>query len=738
MEFVNRTPFSIAPMPGRLNFPNHSLTFVIKGTFDLVPGEVAAPAEEQLFPTGDQCYDEDDEQTGSLYYDSDFAFRKPAADVLAVGTAHAPGGEPTRSFDVRLQVGDLVRTLTVSGERYWKPGLLSSAPTPAEPFVSLPLRYEEAYGGAGFSKNPTGRGFEREEVEGGEELRPLPRIEDPTGVVTSPRSRPEPAAFGPLHREWAERQSHVGTYKGRYLEQRWPWFPEDFDFAYFQAAPPEQQVAGYLRGDEELRFDNMNAEVERFESRLPGVRVRCFVDAARGDSQNEFREVNLQLDTLWVDTDQAKLVLVWRGWTPVASEEFNEVERVFVAAEPLQENPASTADCEALYQQTLRELEAEFEEEAEPEPVDAEAELEEASTLEAELEAADKERLERLQGLGVDPENPPEPTPEVKAQMAQLLNELGLDAEEAAAEPLTRARVDERAAAGASLAEEDLTPVDLEGATLSGLDLRDVLLTDGNLARADLSGSDLTGAVLAGAKLTGAKLTGSCLDEADFSAADLTGADFTDAKLNGAILDAAQLQGALFDRAEAKDASFAEADMRKVQAVEADFSGADLTEANLAESNYAGTNLTDATLEGAQCQNANFDDADLTGLRAADGCDLTGSTFLRAKANGAIWERSVLTDCDLRYSSHDDGNFEGAQMARANLSAARMRNARLARAQLCEAKFVQADMFEGSFEKADLTGADLRGASLYGVELLDAQVESARFDGADLNGTKLA
>ncbi len=39
---------------------------------------------------------------------------------------------------------------------------------------------------------------------------------------------------------WTQRYSKIGNYKGNYLKERWPWFPKDFDWGYFNAAP-----AGY-------------------------------------------------------------------------------------------------------------------------------------------------------------------------------------------------------------------------------------------------------------------------------------------------------------------------------------------------------------------------------------------------------------------------------------------------------------------------------------------------------------
>ena len=84
MEPVNQTPFHYGPIAGRLNFPGHSLTLIVKGTFDLKPGQAATTSEEQLFLAGDEFYPDDDEMEGSTRYEADFAYFKPRADLLLI------------------------------------------------------------------------------------------------------------------------------------------------------------------------------------------------------------------------------------------------------------------------------------------------------------------------------------------------------------------------------------------------------------------------------------------------------------------------------------------------------------------------------------------------------------------------------------------------------------------------------------------------------------------------------
>jgi hypothetical protein len=92
MDFVNETGLEAAWVVGKINPPAPSLTALIKGTFRLTPGQSARPVDDQMALTGDQFEAEDPQKP--LRYPSDFAPFKPRADIMLIGTCHAPGGMP--------------------------------------------------------------------------------------------------------------------------------------------------------------------------------------------------------------------------------------------------------------------------------------------------------------------------------------------------------------------------------------------------------------------------------------------------------------------------------------------------------------------------------------------------------------------------------------------------------------------------------------------------------------------
>ncbi len=90
MEIVNVTPFTFAYIGGKVRFPQSTLTFIIKGVFELKTNECAVISDIQLFPTGDEFYPEDENELGGPRYPSDFAYFKPRADLLLVGKYYSP------------------------------------------------------------------------------------------------------------------------------------------------------------------------------------------------------------------------------------------------------------------------------------------------------------------------------------------------------------------------------------------------------------------------------------------------------------------------------------------------------------------------------------------------------------------------------------------------------------------------------------------------------------------------
>lgn len=739
MEIINTTEFTVAPLAGRINFPGHSLTLIVKGTFDLRDRGVVTVSAQQLYPTGDEYYP-DDEAQESIRYESDFAYYKPAADLLLVGKCHTPNCVPRKACKVTFQVGSLQSTLAVFGNRYWQT-ITKTISTP-EPFTVMDLRYENSFGGEGYEKNPHGMGYTENAASSSSKKNLLPHIENIHHLIHSPDSCPEPAGFGPLDKMWQQRFSKIGTYQTNWMKERWPWFPVDFNWEYYNAAPGIMRVPGYLKGDETLFFENLHPVISKYRSQLPGLLIRCFLhrhNAERPDLP-DFNEVKMHLDTLWVDMDAEKLVLVWRGVTEVQTEDYEEINHLYIVSEQMNHNSQSVTEHHHDFQTALAAEDTIFAEEM---PNDDTSEQsvsleEEIAKVEQEIAKAQETLHHELITAGIDPEREiPKSSQEDKETEAAIIKKYGLEAL-VAEKTLTREDIIAGMAVNRSFAGENFTNIDISSLDLRGGDFSGALFLNTNLKNALLDQAILTEAYFENADLTGASLKKIHALDADFTKAHLSGADMREAILNDAIFENALLDKTMLDNAQCRNCYFSGADLSGASLKHGIFDSADFSKTLLNETDFTKASLREASVEGACGENLIMRACDLTELRASEGCCFRKADFKKTLAKNSTWEDAELSDADFSYSEMMGADFSSAILQRVNFLGSDMKQARFRKADLTSAVCITMNLFEANLEKADLTETNFSGSNLYGAEFLEAKLNKTNFQSANLKMTKLA
>lgn len=275
----------------------------------------------------------------------------------------------------------LCKILTITGAREWRkrPLLLRALSlftlpkwklTAPQTVTTLPLRYEYAYGGENkilvteraarrvrkkhrlpdrvpqpdnpatgeapeaiahtvCEQNPVGRGFAEDWYLRATNLSrvPAPQIEPANQPIARFGDEYVPDGFGVVGRAWRPRLELAGTYDQDWLENRHPGLPADFNFAYWNGAPADQQVVPHLDGDETITLYNLSPAGTAttqdpagntllsfaLPGHLPFVVVR-FEDGRIG-------ELAAKLDTLIIDTahdadapdKKPSVVCVWRA-----------------------------------------------------------------------------------------------------------------------------------------------------------------------------------------------------------------------------------------------------------------------------------------------------------------------------------------------------------------------------------------------------------------------------------------
>jgi len=606
--------------------------------------------------------------------------------------------------------------------------------------------------------------------------------------------KPMPAGFGPLNPAWPQRAGKMGTQYGpKYKAERAPFYAEDFDWSYFSAAPLDQQLKGHLRGDEELCFINLHPTAREVRARLPGLRIRAFVD----DVEGRFREVRLSLDTLHANLDDEILTLTWRGIDQVKELDLADVRHVMVVSEPLAEAPlplehyrqsfilgfeedplgvreALPPELAEIALQTLKgKTGAKPPLDPKLDPVSAHLQQQLGSMAPKEQAAVQKAMasggINNASKILADAK----PGMDLQAMMAQAIAAGASAAPIAPVVPIhpgvsprvpLRDAVQKMIAAGNKLKKLAAE----KGLAIEGLDRIDALASDPRLARLDptvaepappeeepgpykdLHGRDFTGqdlrgrdlrfanlegaiftrARLGGANLEGANLKYAVFAEAELDQANLSKADLTMANLTGAAAPGVKLGEALLHQAFLKDANLAGADLRGATGEQTICMGV-----NLEGASAEGASFYQADFEGAKLERANFSQASFVRclMSKVEGAevDMTRAQLGRTSFAGAHLERARFTD-----ARGETTIWMGAWLDHADFGRAILPNAHFTEVHGTQVSFRRAELREARFYRAQLDRADFVEASLFSADFCRAKLGQTKFTGANLYDAK--
>lgn len=128
----------------------------------------------------------------------------------------------------------------------------------------------------------------------------------------------QPAGFGVRAKGHPARRELAGTIDAAFIESS-AWLPQDFDFAVWNCAAPDQQSA-FLTGDEIIELYNLCAPDSPMSTRSAQgdtlLRLTLPSDACHLLIRLETGEMfvqAMQIDTLIIEPDSAQLSLVWRA-----------------------------------------------------------------------------------------------------------------------------------------------------------------------------------------------------------------------------------------------------------------------------------------------------------------------------------------------------------------------------------------------------------------------------------------
>jgi hypothetical protein len=337
VKLINATGMAAGYTLGMEPSGAERLVVAVKGTFTLPPrGEEPKLAEEQV-PLTDADQFTGEPGLSAVKAECDWAPVKPRCDILLNGSAYAPGGRPATRVQVGIKLGNWQKVFTVVGKRVWRGGAVTRQTAP-EPFEVMPISYDNAFGGVDnfhpdqgqhrtYLPNPVGRGYHRLVEPHFVDGTPLPNTEETNAPVTTPNGDYRPMAFGPVGRNFASRYPLAGTYDQNWQDNVFPFLPADFNPAYFQAAPVDQQV-DKIAGGERVILLNFTPDGRR-DFKLPALELPVVFFRRRGGHE-QMRGV---IDTVLIEPDAGRLMLVWRASLPLARNIF-EIVQILVGKMP--------------------------------------------------------------------------------------------------------------------------------------------------------------------------------------------------------------------------------------------------------------------------------------------------------------------------------------------------------------------------------------------------------------------
>jgi hypothetical protein len=323
LQLNNKTPYQ-AESTIQLDIDGSEIWIVdVKATFEIKNGKPVLADEQQPVCLSDEYFGKPGES--SMKYENELVFKKPGTDIVINGHAYAPNGKPVTNLEVCARVGPIQKTILVYGDRIWSNSIRGLSISSPKPFLKMPLIYERAFGGTDLSddnpkkhgaehRNPIGTGFgmSTKFLQG----KLLPNIEDTKDRVTSWKSRPKPAGYGYICKHWEPRRQYAGTYDQKWVEERLPLYPFDFDFRFFLGAHPDMVATPHLKGDEHVELKYLTPE-GYLAFNLPRIAL-----AFRTRLSGERVEHRAKLGNIVIEPDVPRVMMTWQTMLPCHRKKF--------------------------------------------------------------------------------------------------------------------------------------------------------------------------------------------------------------------------------------------------------------------------------------------------------------------------------------------------------------------------------------------------------------------------------
>lgn len=248
----------------------------------------------------------------ALKHDHEFQITKSNTDVIVYAKARTEAKRPAPYHRCRLLIdGHIDKTIGVYGPRRWVEHAGTLSLSNPQPFIETDIDYSFAIGGD--ERNRLGCGIAKTNQELVTQCVPAVFYLKEDWRANPKNSRV--AGLGSVPAFFSDRLKLAGTFDKRWELERRPLLPEDFDHAFFQCAPPDQQCKGHLLGGERIMLSGCSHDFP-LSFRVPSER---YVAEAR--IAGKLHLAPMRIYTVFIDSESQFISITYSASFPCQGQE---------------------------------------------------------------------------------------------------------------------------------------------------------------------------------------------------------------------------------------------------------------------------------------------------------------------------------------------------------------------------------------------------------------------------------
>lgn len=613
----------------------------------------------------------------------DEGYIKPKSEVMVVGKIPSPAAK--ERYTMRLQMQGIDKSLVVFSPRRWIPAPLGrfEIDWDIKSAKQLDLSWQNAYGGDGYALNPQGTGFAKGLIKGRSKLYKglaLPPFEVLSPGVNSPTDEDvPPAGFSPIPMQELRRWQYFGATPDYWQKQGLPTLPDQFNFAFFQQAPTDQQRELPFEAGEPYQLE-IGDQV--FAGNLPSFNIRLFLaDKNFAKNMEGAIEQKVRLDTFYLLPSQKKGIVIARACFEVSDIHMTEWEHTMLVLEnPLE--PKMPEEYEETFLQHLSEA-----------------------------------ALLKPSEFGLIPQKNLPPELKQKARADKIFAEMQKWASKVKPSEIAKQEIRVKGSRRAIVEAKELNFMDYDfknfgveektliGARFQNCMFKEIDFTEATLQDCSFINCRFTNTLFYEAKLTNCDFSECRFIKTDLRESQINRSRFVESSFNDTLLDQANLNEIHLIDTRFHNLNAPKTYWNKVQMKGGEWKAVNLAHSTLEDLRVQNLKITDSTLQNTTCRNSMMSGKEMA--------------FIRVNLTEAKWEAPNLMQSYWYKATMHNAEIKNAEWSNAKIIRSQFSNTLLNECRFPDTTFLATEIRDSNLKDALFEGAKLRYSNLGHNNVMD-------------------